>query len=145
MKKIILLAIIAICSLNVNAQAKKITSTEPVSNEPVFFIEKDVVDYGVLEKGAESTKKFKVYNKGGQPLLITNCTGSCGCTVPTCPREPIMPGKSAEISIKYDSMRVGPIAKQVTISTNDPKTPSKVVLVKGEVKDGPGGDGGGGH
>jgi hypothetical protein len=77
---------------------------------------------------------FKVTNKGAQPLLITNCSGSCGCTVPTCPREPILPGKSAEISIKYATDRIGPINKTVTIMSNDPATPNRTIMVKGEVK-----------
>jgi hypothetical protein len=136
MKKIFLLFIIATFTFSLHAQSgKSKKESEPISPDPSFFIEKDFIDYGVIEKGAEGTKKFKVMNKGAQPLLLTSCTGSCGCTVPTCPREPILPGKSAEISIKYDTNRPGPINKQVSISTNDPKNPVRVVMVKGEVKE----------
>jgi hypothetical protein len=146
MKKIIILAFAVICTVGMNAQTKKSKKEKkeiikeavvvaPISKDPSIFLEKDVVDYGVIDKGAEGTRTFKVTNKGSQPLLLTNCSGSCGCTVPTCPREPILPGKSAEISVKYDTNRPGPINKQVNIASNDPQNPNKVVMVKGEVKD----------
>lgn len=151
MKKILILALALICAFGMDAQTKKSKKAAkattakvaavkeavvvaPISKDPSIFLEKDVVDYGVIEKGAERTRSFKVTNKGAQPLLLTNCSGSCGCTVPTCPREPILPGKSAEISINYDTNREGPINKQVNIASNDPVNPNKVVMVKGEVK-----------
>lgn len=148
MKKVIILAFAVLCTLGMDAQSKKDKKAAkaakpaaienivvaPISKDPSIFLEKDVVDYGVIEKGAEGTRTFKVTNKGSQPLLLTNCSGSCGCTVPTCPREPILPGKSAEISVKYDTNREGPINKQVNIASNDPANPNKVVMVKGEVK-----------
>jgi hypothetical protein len=151
MKKIIILAMAVICTVGMNAQIlktkkdkkvevvkskeKEMVIVAPISKDPSIFLEKDVVDYGVIDKGAEGTRTFKVTNKGSQPLLLTNCSGSCGCTVPTCPREPILPGKSAEISVKYDTNRPGPINKQVNIASNDPQNPNKVVMIKGEVKD----------
>lgn len=159
MKKIFILAITAVISLSMVAQtntkgkkAKKLKEAEivkvkegvkakenvvvaPISKDPSIYLEKDVVDYGVIDKGADGVRTFKVTNKGSQPLLLTNCSGSCGCTVPTCPREPILPGKSAEIQVKYDTNRPGPINKQVNISSNDPQNPNKVVMIKGEVKE----------
>lgn len=141
MKKILILAVTLLCTMGVNAQFKSKAKAKapvveaPLSKDPMIVLEKDVVDYGVINKGADGTRTFKVTNKGAQPLLLTNCSGSCGCTVPTCPREPILPGKSAEISVKYDTGRVGGINKQVNISSNDPVNPNKVVMVKGEVKE----------
>lgn len=153
MKKILILAVALICAFGMDAQTKKSKITKkaetmkvvakenivvaPISKDPSIFLEKDYVDYGVIEKGSERVRTFKVINKGAQPLLLTNCSGSCGCTVPTCPREPILPGKSAEISVNYDTNREGPINKQVNIASNDPTTPNKVVMVKGEVKAAP--------
>jgi hypothetical protein len=156
MKKILLFALVSLLNLGLVAQtgtvapakgkkakaAKvaaevKTVTVAPISNDPAIFLEKETVDYGVIEKGAEGTRTFKVTNRGAQPLLLTNCSGSCGCTVPTCPREPILPGKSAEISVKYDTNRPGPISKQVNIASNDPQNPNKVVFIRGEVKDTP--------
>ncbi len=156
MKKLFILTIVALFAISTNAQsgeklskkaAKKAATAKteskkaemvvvaPISKDPSIFIEKTTVDYGVINKGAEGTRTFKVTNKGSQPLLLTSCSGSCGCTVPTCPREPILPGKSAEVSVKYDTNRVGPISKQVNVMSNDPANPNVVVMIKGEVKD----------
>lgn len=160
MKKILLLTLVTLLSLSVSAQGKSqgkgkaaksqgkgktiaaaATTSKPaavvapISNDPSIYLESETVDYGVIDKGADGVRTFKVTNKGAQPLLLTNCSGSCGCTVPTCPREPILPGKSAEIQVKYDTGRVGPINKQVNIASNDPQNPSKVVFIRGEVKD----------
>jgi hypothetical protein len=104
------------------------------ANAPIIYFEKDYVDYGVVTKGSERIRKLKVTNKGNAPLIITNCDGSCGCTVPTCPREPIMPGKSAEIEVNYDTNRVEPINKTINIKSNDPVNSLKIIQIKGEVK-----------
>ncbi|MFN5849599.1 MAG: DUF1573 domain-containing protein, partial [Chitinophagales bacterium] len=149
MKKILLLTLVSLIGLGLSAQSKpakgkkaaaaeaKVVTVAPISNEPSIFIEKETVDYGVIDKGADGVRTFKVTNRGAQPLLLTNCSGSCGCTVPTCPREPILPGKSAEVQVKYDTGRPGPINKQVNITSNDPQNPNKVVFIRGEVKDAP--------
>ena len=61
--------------------------------------------------------KFK--NTGTEPLIISGAKGSCGCTVPNWPKEPIMPGESSQIEIRYDTKRVGGINKTVTVTSND--------------------------
>ena len=67
--------------------------------------DKEVVDYGTIKQGADPLRTFKFKNTGAGPLVITSATGSCGCTVPTYPQEPILPGASAEIKVKYDTQR----------------------------------------
>lgn len=76
------------------------------------------IDYKIIKKGTDGQRKLKISNTGNQPLIINNCDGSCGCTVPTCPEKPILPGKSAFIFVKYDTSRVGPFSKTVTIKSN---------------------------
>ena len=98
---------------------------------------KETHDYGIIKYNADPYCVFEFKNTGNEALLITEARGSCGCTVPTCPREPILPGKSAEIQVKYDTGRPGPINKQVNIASNDPQNPNKVVFIRGEVKDTP--------
>ena len=71
-------------------------------------------------------------------MIITNCQGSCGCTVPTWPKEPIKPGASASIKVKYATDRVGAFEKTVTVSSNG-KTASKILKIKGVVKPDPSG------
>jgi len=93
------------------------------------------LNYGVIKKGSEGTRQFTVTNKGNAPLVITNCQGSCGCTVPTCPKEPIMPKRTASIDVHYDTNRPGPFTKMVTVNSNDADTPTIVLKITGEVQE----------
>ncbi len=129
MKKFIFsLAFVAASALGTFAQ------TEIVSGPAISF-DKDVHDYGTINKGADGTCKFIVTNIGTEPLIIDQCKGSCGCTVPLCDKAPIMPGKTSEISVKYDTTRVGPITKSVTVTSNATNEPTKVIRIKGTVVD----------
>lgn len=102
-------------------------------NAAQIEFETEVVDYGQIEKGNNGVREFKFTNTGKEPLIITNARGSCGCTVPSWPKEPIAPGQSGVIKVKYDTQRVGPINKSVTVTTNA-ATPTKVLRIKGQVK-----------
>lgn len=101
-------------------------------NAPEIVFETEVMDYGKVEYNGNGVREFKFKNKGKEPLIITRAKGSCGCTVPTWPKEPIMPGKSGVIKVKYSTNRVGRFTKTVTISSNA-KTPTKRLTIKGEV------------
>ncbi|MBK9735114.1 MAG: DUF1573 domain-containing protein [Saprospiraceae bacterium] len=90
------------------------------------------VDYGTIENGGEPLKIVKFTNTGTDPLLIKNARGSCGCTVPTWPKEAIAPGQSSTMEIRYDTKRTGKISKSVTITTNEGPD-SHVLQVIGEV------------
>jgi uncharacterized protein (DUF58 family) len=102
---------------------------------PSMSIDKDVYDYGTIKKNSNGTATFVITNNGSAPLIIENAKGSCGCTVPEWPRKPIAPGESETMLVKYDTKRVGPINKSVTIKCNDPENPVKVVRIKGKVED----------
>ena len=101
-------------------------------NAPTIDFETKVIDYGTIEKGANGQREFLFTNNGKEPLIITNARGSCGCTVPSWPREPIAPGESGVIKVKYDTQRVGPINKSVTVNTNS-STPVTTLRIKGKV------------
>lgn len=90
------------------------------------------VDYGTIENGSDRVRKVKFTNTGNEPLVINNASGSCGCTVPTWPQQPILPGESATIDINYDTSREGPINKTVTIRTAHGK--EHYIRVLGTVK-----------
>ncbi len=109
-------------------------TAQEVTNGPVISIDKEVHDYGTIQKGGDGTCEFTVTNTGTAPLTITRCKGSCGCTVPKCEKAPIKPGDSSVISVKYDTKRVGPINKSVTITSNAVNEPTKVVRIKGKVE-----------
>jgi len=95
--------------------------------------EKLTHDYGTLQQGGNGECEFKFTNNGKEPLVITNCQGSCGCTVPQCPTEPILPGKSNVIKVKYDTNRPGGIYKTVTVNSNA-KSGNVVLTIKGTVE-----------
>lgn len=98
---------------------------------------KEVHDYGTIENGANGQCTFEFKNTGNAPLIIANAVGSCGCTVPTWPKEPIAPGAKASITVKYDTKRTGSINKSITITSNATNEPTKVLNIKGEVKAAP--------
>jgi len=93
----------------------------------------ETVDYGEISKGDDGVRVFEFTNTGKAPLIISDVTSSCGCTIPKKPEDPIMPGKTGEIQVKYDTNRVGPIRKAITVISNA-DTPTKVLKIKGEVK-----------
>ena len=139
MKKLALILFVGLIGFSINAQeAVKVdksvkTEAKVDPNAPVFEFERKIVDYGAIEKGSEGIYDFKFKNIGKSPLIISNVKGSCGCTVPSAPKEPIMPGQSGVIKVKYDTNRVGPISKTITITSNASE-PKKVIRVKGLVK-----------
>lgn len=99
---------------------------------PVMTFESTTVDYGEIERGAERIKTVTFTNTGDGPLVITNARGSCGCTVPDWPKEPIMPGETSSLSINYDTNRLGNINRTIRVSTNEGGDPH-VLLIRGNV------------
>lgn len=118
------------------ASAQDATTPAPDPNAPDFKWESTTIDYGTVNKGdeANATRYFKFTNVGKSPLIISDCRGSCGCTVPQCPKEPILPGKSGEIKVHYDINRVGPFTKTVTVNSNA-KSPNETLKITGTVND----------
>ncbi len=112
-------------------------TTEAVLAGAEISIDKDVHDYGTIAKGSDGSCYFTITNNGDTPLTITRAKGSCGCTVPDWPREPIAPGQSAKMKVTYDTNRPGPINKTVTITSNATNSPTKVVRIKGTVTSSP--------
>jgi len=96
-------------------------------------LDKTTHDYGNIKQGDNGECEFKFINNGKEPLVITNCMGSCGCTVPQCPKEPILPGKSGVIKVKYDTQRVGGIYKTVTVNSNA-KSGTQTLTIKGSIE-----------
>ena len=132
MKKLLFsLAIVGLGFVMSNANAQEVTSGAQID------FKKEVHDYGTIEQGADGTCEFEFKNTGTAPLIIQTAKGSCGCTVPSYPKEPIAPGASATIKVKYDTNRVGPINKSVTITSNASNEPTKVIRIKGNVNAAP--------
>jgi len=102
----------------------------------IEFKNKDnTIDYGRVTKDSDSgLRTFEFTNTGDAPLIITNVQSTCGCTVPTKPKEPILPGKTGKIDVKYN-MNTGPIRKTITVESNAVNVEGgRVALkIKGEV------------
>lgn len=107
------------------------TANAQTGAEIVF--ESEVHDYGTIDFAGDGTYAFKFTNTGKEPLVITDAKGSCGCTVPKWPKEPVMKGQSNYINVSYDTKRPGPFTKTVTITSNA-GSGSKVLTIKGNVK-----------
>ena len=138
MKKILLSLVLVTGFTLVNAQnviTDDAPKTEESTNVTIDFVSK-VVDYGTIDHNADGARKFVFTNNGTEPLLIKNAKGSCGCTVPTWPREAIAPGATAEIGVEYATNRVGKFTKTITLTTNASKKPV-ILTVKGEVNPAP--------
>lgn len=129
MKKLFIsFGIVLLSAFAVNAQ-------EPIkAGGPEIQFTNDVHDFGNMKQYGDASTGFKFKNTGTEPLVISNCKGSCGCTVPEWPKEPIKPGETAVIKVKYDSKRVGPINKTVTVSSNAVNEPEKVIRIKGNIE-----------
>ena len=100
-----------------------------------FKAKDNTIDYGTVTKKKDNgIRSFEFTNTGDAPLIITNVLSTCGCTVPTKPTEPIMPGKTGKIDVKYN-MNPGPIRKTITVESNAVNYESgRVALkIKGEV------------
>lgn len=110
-----------------------VTMNAQATTGPVMTFQVTTVDYGTIEKGADPVRKFAFTNTGNEPLIIKTAKGSCGCTVPTYPKEPIMPGETNVIEVRYDTQRVGMFTKTVTLTTNE-TSDTHTLTIKGEVK-----------
>jgi hypothetical protein len=107
---------------------------EANTNAAQISFTQETIDYGNIKKDANGEREFVFKNTGKEPLIITNCVGSCGCTVPVWPKTPIAPGEKASIKVKYDTRRVGRFQKTVTVTSNA-GTPTKVLTIKGNVEE----------
>ncbi len=131
-RNILLLGFVIGSFFAVNAQSS--TQKAADTNGPEISFETEVIDYGTVDRYGDGVREFVFTNTGNQPLIISNARGSCGCTVPEWPKEPIKPGAKSAIKVKYATDRVGPINKSVTVTTNA-TNPTTVLRIKGTVKD----------
>ncbi|WP_031425833.1 DUF1573 domain-containing protein [Flavimarina sp. Hel_I_48] len=114
MKKYVILLFLGIWGVALQAQDKKAE----------INFETDVIDYGEIAHGADGLREFKFTNTGSAPLIISKAYSTCGCTVPTPPKDPIMPGDSGVIKVKYNTkLAGGPIRKTITVYTNASSEP----------------------
>jgi outer membrane lipoprotein-sorting protein len=141
MKKIITLAMLVVLGVvtsTAQETSKKLKATNTkvatakVNGAGMVFVS-ETIDYGTVAYNSDGKREFVFTNNGNKPLIITNAQGSCGCTVPTYPKEPIAPGAKGVIGVKYDTSRGGQaFTKTVTLTTNA-VVPNKTLTIKGNV------------
>lgn len=133
MKKILLsgfaIAVLMACNNPKATTTVENTSNESASNTetvvanttgaPVIKFEKDVYNFGKITEGEKVSYDFSFTNTGSTPLIISNASATCGCTVPEVPKEPIAPGATANIKVVFSSAgKVGLQDKVVTVTAN---------------------------
>ena len=98
----------------------------------VFDFEAEIIDYGTINKNDDGLRIFKFTNRGTAPIVISNVKTSCGCTVPTFSKAPVLPGETGIIEIKYATNRIGKFSKSITVMSNADEA-QKRLKIKGEV------------
>lgn len=96
---------------------------------PVMSFEKEEHDFGTIEQGTPQETIFKFTNTGNAPLIITNATSSCGCTVPDPPKDPIAPGETGELVVKFNGSGQNQVTKNITVNANTEKG-SEILRIK---------------
>lgn len=151
MKRIFFFLIITIAFFSVNAQnlkpkkpakaktTKKAIMAAPVS--PAIIYDKAEIlfdtsshDFKEIFEGQDAIYIFKFYNIGREPLTITDAHPGCSCTVSDYTKEPVMPGKSGSVTVKYATHgRMGTFAKSVSVTSTSYKTPVVTLIISGNV------------
>ncbi len=133
MKKFALICLFATMAFGMaNAQEKK---DVPANGAKIRFTETEH-NYGDIQKGGNGDCEFTFVNEGNEPLILNNVKASCGCTTPSYPQKPIMPGKTGVIKVHYNTNNVGGFSKTVTVTSNAVDNPRVVLKIKGNVHDG---------
>lgn len=103
-------------------------------NAPEIKFETELIDLGTFIQydDPSSQCEFIFTNTGKEPLIISKAKGSCGCTVPEWPKEPIMSGENGVIKVNYDEKRVGSFNKSITITSNAQNSP-QIIKIKGKI------------
>ena len=133
MKKLIFLSFIVFLSLgNIFAQSQT-TPAKSVKGSDILFPEMSH-DFGTIDEGTRASYEFEFTNTGDSNLILINVQASCGCTVPTWPKQPIKPGQKDKISVVYNSAgRPGEFHKSITVTTNMKQDNVKIIYIKGTV------------
>ena len=118
----------------VNNNASADPTATPTSGLPVFEFETDNHEFGIITEGEKVSYTFKFKNTGNAPLVISNASASCGCTVPEYTKTPVAPGEDGEVNVTFDSSgKSGMTTKSVTLIANtEPNT--KVLKVSADIQ-----------
>lgn len=131
MKRTLNIAILVVLALSFfNAAPTEFDKYD--SKIAIIKFKTEIVDYGTITQNSEGTRLFTFTNTGNAPLLITMVKTTCGCTVPSYSKAPILPGETGELNIKYDTKRLGAFTKTVTVMSNA-EGGNKILKIKGNI------------
>ncbi|MEY3398541.1 MAG: hypothetical protein RL220_1135 [Bacteroidota bacterium] len=135
MKKIfsftIILAALLVAGCGSEQEKPKVEVTN--AGGPFLTVDKENHDFGKMAFGSDASCVFTISNTGDQPLILSECKATCGCTVPECNKEPIAPGETSEIKVTYDTKHKGPFNKLIKVYSNSTEGPEKMLRISGEV------------
>jgi hypothetical protein len=121
----VLIALVFVLGINSQAQ------TAPDTTLVIAFTE-TIHDYGTIALKGDGSCEFKFTNKGNSPLILSNVAASCGCTVPSWTREPVLPGNEGSIKVTYNTAIAGNFTKSITVTSNAKNSPV-ILVIKGVV------------
>lgn len=108
---------------------KTVAENAATGKFPLVKFDKTEFDFGTINEGDKPETEFTITNDGEVDLIIINAQGSCGCTVPVWPKEPIKPGDSAPLKVSFNSSgKPGQQQKTVTLTTNSKEGSEKVTI-----------------
>lgn len=122
--------ILSLCISNLNGSG---------TEQPVFKPESYTLDYGRVDSASNTKRELHFTNTGNAPLLIITVKSSCGCLYAIWPKEPIPVGGKDKITVVYDTRRIGPFTKTLTVVTNEPEADENnfhIIRVIGQVGSG---------
>ncbi|MDT0559085.1 DUF1573 domain-containing protein [Ichthyenterobacterium sp. W332] len=125
---LILISVFSLGSLN----AQDMAMAEHKAKVAIIDFEAEIVDYGTITQNSDGLRVFTFTNTGDAPLLITNVKTSCGCTVPSYSKAPILPGQDGTLDIKYNTKKLGAFTKTITVISNA-EGGNKILKIKGNV------------
>lgn len=104
-----------------------------LSAAQTIAFDKNTVDYGTVPVNADGHRVFTFKNSGDKPLILSNVQPACGCTASEWTKEPVLPGKTGQIKVHYNTAIVGPFKKSIDVFSNDAKNGRTVLYIQGTV------------
>ncbi len=130
--KSFLFILLAVCVSTFSFSQEEASKKSKKKEKPAISFKTNVIERNGIAYGADETFTFEFKNNSKTPVIVTNVGTSCGCTTANKPEEPIKPGKTGVIAVKYDTKRVGNFTKEITVTTNAQPEPYQL-QIKGSV------------
>ena len=108
--------------------------TAGIYSAQTITFDQTTIEYGTIAENSDGYRVFKFKNTGDKPLILSNVKPSCGCTSPKWSKEEILPGKTGEITVGYDTRIKGNFRRSIEVYSNDRKNKRTTIFITGNVK-----------